>query len=140
MASFARRGRSEATMTRRRYITVGLAVVVLIAGALWWLAVTSSLINRHSYELIRDGMTRSAVEELLGGPARDELIEGRWPSHPADANGRAWSFWQSSQSVIGVQFDQDDHVTKKSLHPSDDALRQVSERRWRLFWKRMGIR
>ncbi len=76
----------------RKYLIAGLAVALLLGGALFaLLRPWHCPVNRAAFERIKEGMTRAEVEKILGGPAGDyrtdqEREEGMGGVNPIGPN------------------------------------------------------
>jgi hypothetical protein len=105
---------------------LGLAVIVLAATACFtaFFVTTRSDITAHSYQRIQVGMTRQQVEDILGGPARNEsakepecitVVCCDMGPQIAWAVSRAKGEWWGPHIVIYLQFDTQDKVSSKKL-------------------------
>jgi hypothetical protein len=60
-------------MKRRRVAVLALSGCLALAGLLaFWLWPRGSCLNREHFAAVRVGMTRAEVEQVLGGPPRNE--------------------------------------------------------------------
>ena len=118
-------------VTRRRLLPLTLfAALVLLSVCGWMLWPAPSAISREAFEKIQPGTTLAEVEELLGGPARDESSGPRIKvgDPPAAAESSVYLFhletgstrlrhpcklWESDRVVIRVDFDREFRVTGK---------------------------
>jgi hypothetical protein len=106
------------TRTTRRLLLLGLpagfVAVLVCAWPLW----PRSAITRENAARIQKGMTLAQVEQLLGGPARNEegpFIEA-WGSNPPTA------FWRSHDVLVSVWLDADGKVTVCQIHEAESVL------------------
>jgi hypothetical protein len=64
-------------MTRRRLLLFALAAAVVLFGAsIWLLWPRACAITQENIDRIKVGMTFAEVEQILGGPPRDENHRG----------------------------------------------------------------
>jgi hypothetical protein len=109
-------------MTRRCLLLFGMLVGLLALGA-GGLLCQRSAINRSNAERIKDGMTRTEVEALLGGPAR---VEGG--SYPLCMCGPPPTEWATPSLLVCIWFDANDRVCLCRLHHDESPLDMF--RRW----------
>src|ERR1043166_7205079 len=102
----------------------------------------SSAINLENSKRVRQGMTVAEIEEILGGPARDEspadskrqYVGPQWKPIRLEGvaeleNGEFERTWRSADCEIVVIFDADGcAITHGVNHPIDDH-----ESFWRTF-------
>jgi hypothetical protein len=127
-------------MTRRHtHVLLGtiaaLLLVSVVASIVLW---PRTAITRENALKIRVSMTLQEVEELLGGPARDETNDGLGLMTidiytPRPRAGRASTHrWQTWARMVEVDLDGDNVVVSYlSGYPSDHDLSLVDKaRRW----------
>jgi hypothetical protein len=95
--------------TRRRVLLFGLLAGLLALGAGVWLLWPRTAITRENAAKIRDGMTLTEVEAILGGPATGQPTRS-WITFPdpvgwksrrhSDENPSFW--WCTDEIHIGV--------------------------------------
>ena len=87
-----------ARITRRRLLLFGLPAGLIALGVGAWMLWPHTAITRENAAKIQVGMTLTAVEAILGGPARDEMT-GRMHSDEfadePDKNQR-WRDWDET--------------------------------------------
>lgn len=77
-------------MSRRKLIIlVAIVTVVGVAAAGWWALVPRSPINEENFQRIEKGMMLARVEEILGGPTRDEST-GKLLAYVTDEEAEHW--------------------------------------------------
>jgi hypothetical protein len=109
-------------LRRRRLLLFGLPVALVLLGlgilALW---PRPSAINPENDANIRDGMTRAEVEDLLGGPARNEsglpdnfINDAFVVTNPLRPGGRPLDEqrWASPGYLVVVLFDDSGRVVR----------------------------
>ena len=120
-------------MARRRTLKwklALLAVVIVLVGyaALWLSVLKEGRINPANYEQIRVGMTVNDVQAILGEggveflddwpPGREFLdtkAEGVLKEQPDDNEPRRMRTWYAQDTLILIQFGDDDRVTGAGL-------------------------
>jgi hypothetical protein len=85
---------------------IAIVACLAISSAFW----PRKSISEESCEKIQIGMTRDQVEEILGGPARQE---GGIPVMISVDDG--WKEWVSEYGIVVVWFDKADRVYKKEF-------------------------
>ena len=107
-------------MNRKRFALSLLFLFVVGATVTFIVArLPRSKINRSNYDRITTGMTLQEVEEILGGPERDET-EGDFVSAGVLKASGQWIYgesckvWNGTQGWIGVGFDAQDQVCDKA--------------------------
>jgi hypothetical protein len=102
-------------MTRRRVLLFGsVAVAVALAVAVWLVWPAATAITADNATRIKEGMTHSEVEAILGGPARDDTagpVERMEPPEfaPPDARGISWRITIADLRA-GIQRRESDHA------------------------------
>jgi hypothetical protein len=111
-------------MHRRRLaaLALGLLALVLMGGfATRWLR-PSSPISQANCDRVKDGMSETDVEEILGGPAGNyQVPSGAWVR----------KLWIGRDGTAVVYFDQNDtvrHVHFTPAIPRESLLEKI--RRW----------
>jgi hypothetical protein len=137
--------------TRRPLIAVSVAVAIFLVVA--WLAWPRTAINQTNFERIQMGMSLAEVEEILGGPARDEssghlvadAVVNDAELGPEERAmmaklrlvtftvswGRGPRFWTSNQLMIRVELDANERVMSMDalpVHSEESLLDKL--RRW----------
>ena len=113
--------------TSRTRLPTTLLVVSAIVLLLW----PQSAITRDNAAQIRPGMTVSEVEEILGGPARDEAPE--WaPMRQMFQSVRPDLEWSSDQVSVRVYLEADGRVKESRAIPAPPGSRDIVARlrRW----------
>jgi hypothetical protein len=122
-------------MTRKRWALLLMLVACAGVVGVWLLWPRSSVINAENAAKIHAGMTRTEVEALLGGPARDDRsgpgISGGiggaeeidddetefWKlvsiSFEPEGNHPNVHFWKADYIAIGIIFDTHQLVSRK---------------------------
>jgi hypothetical protein len=89
-----------------------------------------SPINEVNFQRIKENMTLAEVEEILGGPARDESTDGTFTVILREWSVN-WHDWISdSGHILSVQLDDNGHVLKKEF--------SVRSRKPGDFWARLA--
>jgi hypothetical protein len=125
---------------RRSFRCLFVLLAALMVGlAVAWLVWPRSAISAENAARICDGMTLAEVEEILGGPPRDETNDGydlvlyRWTKDhvyfaPADRQKQ----WVGPQSAVWIVLGDDGRVVSTSVGETqlrDETLLQKA-RRW----------
>jgi hypothetical protein len=117
-------------MRRRTLLValVGMAVVTAVGAVVLWLRTDS--ITRSNYDSIKEGMSRTEVETILGPPGINRVVLDRFDREgfDIDEDNRAWKdslyyyplfedapdslLWIGNAGVIGVHFQDNRAVTK----------------------------
>jgi hypothetical protein len=123
-------------MTRRAHrLILALPVAVVLVLAVAWLLWPRTAITRENADKIQNGMRLAEVEELLGGPARNEsdmpnnFIRDAFinPGPPPFQHKR----WASPALVVFVDFDESGRVTRHSHFAFNEDRSLVDRlRRW----------
>jgi hypothetical protein len=108
--------REGRTVKKRLVLAVGVLAISVCILAVWINLSKPGGITLDSYDQIQVGMTRQQVEEILGGPPRNEsaLIEllhfDNWFESPV------WpEEWLGSEIAIYVKFDAQERVCDKRM-------------------------
>jgi hypothetical protein len=110
----------------RRLLLFAVPIIVVPLGVGGWLLWPRPGITRANVEQIHDGMTREAVEELLGGPPGDYRTPGSRHSqfeiqfgYPGNSTLEQWD---GDQGLVLVAFNQQGLVVAHRFYetPSDD--------------------
>lgn len=116
-----------------------LAGLALVGGIVaWWVSLSRTAITRANYLQIQVGMTHQQVEEVLGGPSRDEMggaelttvqliqedgsrgeeMPGeplrRWSRFRSEGFDRPPQIWISNQALVRLEFDRANRVANKT--------------------------
>jgi hypothetical protein len=125
-------------MKRRLFAVTMLGACATLAVVLaLWLIAGKSRIDPHHFQEIEVGMARATVEQVLGGPPRNECSDpvdvwvprdGKRCSAelqpgvptlrfflPADVANGDEAVWVSENSLIAVRFDADGRVVEKYM-------------------------
>jgi hypothetical protein len=107
-------------MPRRRLLFLALAMIAVVVAAALTIASLGprSAITAENAAKIEKGMTLAQVEELLGGPARNEdgpFIEA-WGARPPTA------FWRSRHVLVCVWLDAAGTVTAWQIHEGESFV------------------
>lgn len=110
---------------RWRYLLAASLVACLAGGALFWYWSAAPELNVSGFGQIREGMTLSEVEEILGAPPGVYCDRGRtgiyWPSPLLDGGEELKKTgareWVGKGSSLCVVFDADGRA-KRVLHGS----------------------
>ena len=99
-------------IARRRLLVFGLLTTLLVLGVLVWPLWPIPGINRQNYKRIRDGMTQSQVERILGDLPGDHRtfpfeVGMRAAEHSQKIDeGCCVEWWQGDDGIIAVRFDE----------------------------------
>jgi hypothetical protein len=103
-------------MGLRRFIVFAITSAAITSAllVLWPLCISRpSAINKQNIVKIRNGMTLQEVEEILGGPARDEISGAKYvqwlPIMPLTLNKRG-AEWIGPNAAVFVGLDDDNRV------------------------------
>jgi hypothetical protein len=115
---------------RRRLLLVAVVstAVVLVVGLTAWLLWPRTAITRENAARIQVGMTVAEVEEILGGPARDET-----PKRPLVVkiqNVHPDREWNSDQVSIWLHLDAEGRVRECRAIPVPPKAPLNRLRRW----------
>src|SRR5262245_32307562 len=113
---------------RRRSLILAAACSLVLLGVGWLALPPGSAICRANYDRLAPGMTLSEVEQILGGPARDEST-GRLllaPStrsiktlslrgRPHAAADETWRYWSTDTAILAICFDKDGYVAQSAF-------------------------
>ena len=117
-------------MTRKRKLKwLGTATATLVLGAAtaWFLWPAGQPISAETYERLRPGMTRTEVEDLLGGPGRTRQDFSCWLNNRSPTTGCGTDllnehrnqpgieYWYQDGGIIILQFDADDRVADQQF-------------------------
>jgi len=100
---------------RRLFVALGLLAGLMLTGVVAWLLWPRTAISRENAVTIREGMTLTEVEAILGGPARDEttgpvevgfLAQKRY----ATATPLQRHQWKSDEILVTVECDPEGRV------------------------------
>jgi hypothetical protein len=96
-------------MTRRRLFLLALPVALVLLGVGTFVLWPRTAITRENAERIQVGMTLAEVEEMLGGPARDEMSPGSAAMFgdldPSEQGLSQESDWMSDDIALRIAFD-----------------------------------
>lgn len=116
-------------MCRRRLLLFAPPTALLLLGIGVWALWPRTAITRENAAKVQAGMTCAEVEQILGGPARDDSTGPVAPDNQAPDNDTEFVLrplvidlafgagtprpreWRSDETVVLVQFDADGHVT-----------------------------
>jgi hypothetical protein len=123
---------------RRLLITLVLLLAIGLAGLFLFLRTLGPGITRANFDRIADGDNRAVVEELLGGPPRDQSPDGtNWSEQHNGklAPGHTREIWGGDYGAAILVFDEQGRVAHKSWMDSPETL--LDRLRRRLFWIRL---
>jgi hypothetical protein len=114
---------------RRLFVTVGLLACILVAGGAWLLW-PRTMITAENAAKIQPGMTVAEVEEILGGPARNEAPEVARVHRMLQSVSPDLE-WTSEQVSVWVRLEGDGHVRACRAIPAPPAQGPIATlRRW----------
>jgi hypothetical protein len=99
-------------MKKRLALSATVLVLTMCVIVFFFHPTKGGDISYASYQKLTKGMTRKQVEDILGGPARDEVPTTRvartgvWP----------WEEWCGREGVVYVEFDAADRVRDFGFH------------------------
>jgi hypothetical protein len=130
-------------MIRRRLLLLVVPAVTLAGLLAFWLLWPRSAITRANAERIQEGMTLAEVEDILGGPPRDDGVgliavqrrdgsEGTIPRSEllgilGQVEGKSWL---SDEVLVWITLDHAGRVTSCSVEPVRLASPLDKLRRW----------
>ncbi len=94
----------------RRVLLLALPAALAVGVVTLWLLWPRTAITRANAAMIREGMTRTEVEALLGGPPRDEYTGPLVAEGPGRLSRLALPRWGSDRVIIWVSFDAEGRV------------------------------
>jgi hypothetical protein len=135
-------------MTGKRtlsWLGAATATLALGAAAAWLLWPDRQRITAQSYARLRPGMTRAAVEDLLGGPGRSRQDFSAWLDNRSPTIGAGTdllnehrhqpgiAYWYQDSGVIVLRFDAEGRVADQQflqvrVSTARQRLRRLLER------------
>jgi hypothetical protein len=108
----------ESAMHRRLALDMSLVMAFFLASQCAFADPPATKIDPESFKLIKQGMTQKQVEEILGGPPRDERTDNIYVPVAFTNLGSCGEIWNSSVCQISVGFDfQERRVFAASMSP-----------------------
>jgi hypothetical protein len=104
-----------------------ITTLALCTAAAWFLWPAGRPITVETYERLRPGITRQAVEEVLGGPGGTRQDFCRWLNNRSPTTGSGTDllngqraqpgikYWYKDSGIIILRFDADSRVADKEF-------------------------